>query len=284
MKNALRQMLDALDEISDQHEELGDTDVRERMAVAIHKSFLLPQAGYTLPAKFGMFSKDGNAKVREALRRFLNHPEVVTAAKLLRTPEARLVAFQDVSVTSAKGTHYDEYFGHVAEIIETAKALTSPLMMNLAVLKRSRRAPQAGDIFVMLPPDGFYLYGRVISTTADGGFSVPCNLIYVYRTRSGHKAPTPELRLEHLLVPPMITDNLPWSKGYFESLEHRELASKDLLQQHCFMDTYGRYFDERHKLLPGPIEPVGVSGISTLSGIDKKISKALGIPPPGEPK
>jgi hypothetical protein len=35
--------------------------------------------------------------------------------------------------------------------------------MNLAILQKSRRGPYKGDIFVMLPPDNLFLYGRVIS-------------------------------------------------------------------------------------------------------------------------
>ena len=73
----------------------------------------------------------------------------------------------------------------------------------------------------MLPPDRLYLYGRVIRTDADAGFSLPCNLIYVYRVRSKDKMEVPHLVLKQLLAPPMMTNKLPWTKGYFEFLEHR---------------------------------------------------------------
>ena len=39
---------------------------------------------------------------------------------------------------------------------------------NLEILKRSRKKPQVGDVFAMLPPDGKYLFGRVIRTNAMG--------------------------------------------------------------------------------------------------------------------
>ncbi len=150
--------------------------------------------------------------------------------------------------------------------------------MNLAVLKKTRRAPKAGDVFVMLPPDGLYLHGCVISTTADAGFSSPCNLIYVYRFRTREKTPVPELVPKQLLVLPMMTNNLPWTRGYFESLEHREIAPRDWLSQHCFKDCFGRYFDEHCNELPGPVEPVGQWGLHSFRTIDDEISKALGIP------
>ena len=112
MKTALKQLVDDLDNVFEEHEELGDTDVREQMYEAISKSFIVPQAGYVLPAEFGMFSDDGNKKVQSALRKFLTHPDVLKAASSLKTPEARLAAFQDTSVRSGAGHTFDEYFGY----------------------------------------------------------------------------------------------------------------------------------------------------------------------------
>jgi immunity protein 26 of polymorphic toxin system len=278
-KGALKQLLDRLDEIFEEHAEVGDTHVRERMAEAIHRAFVAPQGGYTLPTKFGMFTRAGDRKVRGALQQFLDHPEVIAATSSLQTPEARLAAFQDLSVTSAKRRAYDEYFGHASEIKEMPE---EPAPIQLTVLKKSRRAPQPGDIFVMLPPDGLYLYGRVVKTDADMGFG-PCNLIYVYRARSKEKTPVPELLVEELLIPPVITENSAWTRGYFEFLENRPLTVAEQLPQHCFRDDYvhrGRHYDEYGNPLPDPIEPVGTSTLTTVRGIAKRVSRALGIPIP----
>ena len=74
MKTALKQLVDDLDNVFEEHEELGDTDVREQMYEAISKSFIVPQAGYVLPAEFGMFSDDGNKKVQsQPSEIFLHH-------------------------------------------------------------------------------------------------------------------------------------------------------------------------------------------------------------------
>src|SRR5690242_3759742 len=108
MKKALRQLIDALDRVFETDEEVGDTMVREAMADAVQRAFVAPEAGYVLPAEFGMFSPAGNAKVRRALERFLAHPEVVAAGKALRTPKERLEAFQDPDVESKEGNGYDE--------------------------------------------------------------------------------------------------------------------------------------------------------------------------------
>jgi hypothetical protein len=111
MKNALKQLIDSLDAIFADHEELGDTAVRNFMFDAVHQSFIIPQPDYELPEDFGMFSEEGNRKVRAALKKFLAHPEVVAAASRLRTPKERLDAFQDADVESSDGNIYEEYFG-----------------------------------------------------------------------------------------------------------------------------------------------------------------------------
>jgi hypothetical protein len=150
--------------------------------------------------------------------------------------------------------------------------------MNLAVLKKTRRAPKVGDIFVMQPPDGQFLYGRVISVTAAIGPIMNCILIYVYRQRSAEKDVVPVLLRGQLLVPSMMTNRLAWARGYFEPVEHRPLTHMDQLPQHCFHDPDRGYFDEYSNQLPGPVEPVGTWGLHSFRTIDDEISKALGIP------
>lgn len=152
------------------------------------------------------------------------------------------------------------------------------LNMNLAVLKKGRRRPAAGDVFVMAPSDGLFLYGRVIATDVSAGGFPDANLIYVYRARSREKNVIPVLLRGQLLVPPMMTNNLPWTRGYLEFLANHPLGTMDRLPQHCFRDTRGWYFDEYGNRLPGPIEPVGQWGLQSFRTTDDEISKALGIP------
>ena len=112
IKKALKQLLDDLDEVFERYEEVGDTAVREQIYDAIRNEFIIPRAGYNLPVKFGMFSQEGDRLVRAVLQKFLVHPDVASASKSLKTPEARLAAFQDMDVKSNKGNTCDEYFGY----------------------------------------------------------------------------------------------------------------------------------------------------------------------------
>jgi hypothetical protein len=95
--------------------------------------------------------------------------------------------------------------------------------MNLKVLKKTRRAPRLGDIFVMQPDEQF-LFGRIVDTNANPLGVGGAVLIYIYRVRAAKKTPVPELLRGQLLVPPMMTNKHPWTKGYFEQVENRPLS------------------------------------------------------------
>ena len=152
---------------------------------------------------------------------------------------------------------------------------------NLRVLKPSRKAPRAGDVFAMQLPDGRFMFGRVVSTEAMAGPSMPgAILIYIYRACFDSMEPDrSEFLPDRLLVPPMMTNRLPWSKGYFETVAHWPLDEPgDVLAQHCFLSaSRGRYFDEAGNELRGPVEPVGDYGLHSFRTIDDAVSDALGI-------
>ena len=114
---------------------------------------------------------------------------------------------------------------------------------------------------------------QVISTDANPLGVGGAILIYIYVARSREKATVPKLLRSQLLLPPIMTNKLPWVKGYFEFVENRPLGPADRLHHHCFKDIRGGYFDERGNRLPGPVEPVGQWGLHTF-----RTMKALGIP------
>ncbi len=116
-----------------------------------------------------------------------------------------------------------------------------------------------------------------MSVDASVGAFKPCVLIYVYRVCSGEKQPVPQLDLADLLIAPVMTNQLPWKHGYFETVEHRPLKEADRLPQHCFRDVRGWCFDEHSNRIAGPVAPIGVWGVSSFRTIDDKVSTALGI-------
>nr|WP_254455426.1 immunity 26/phosphotriesterase HocA family protein [Paenarthrobacter ureafaciens] len=151
----------------------------------------------------------------------------------------------------------------------------------MRVLKPSRKKPKEGDVFTLQLPDGLYSFGRVINTGANAGFGVGAQLIYIFKFRSEMKniPDRVELRVDHLLLPPMMTNLLPWSRGYFETLGNLSFAEREILATHCFHSAmFDRYYDEHAVELPQSVEPVGAYGLESFSTIDDAVSKALGFP------
>lgn len=146
---------------------------------------------------------------------------------------------------------------------------------NLEILRRSRRKPRAGDVFAMLPPDGRYLFGRVVRTDAMG--PMDALLIYVYAERSDKKEAPETLSPHALLFPPAFTNTLGWTHGRFETIENRPLQPGEVLERHCWC-VDGRYFDEDWNMVSSRTEPCGVGGLASYRRLDDKISDALGIP------
>jgi hypothetical protein len=71
-----------------------------------------------------------------------------------------------------------------------------------------------------------------------------------------------------------MTNQLPWTEGYFETIENLPL---DVVDQHCFPLWDGCHFDEALNELPGPVEQVGDFGVHDHRMVDDEISDDLGF-------
>ncbi len=162
---------------------------------------------------------------------------------------------------------------------ETLSMAKEQILTNMEVLKPSRRRIRAGDIFALRLKRHPYLFGRVIRTDAKAGPFEGLILIYLYRATSQEKDKIPDLHVSELLVPPLLTNRLPWSRGYFVTLLNRPIVKADVLGQHCFEDGRGRFFyDEMSNDLDHRVDPVGEFGVHSFRTIDDAISDAMGMP------
>jgi hypothetical protein len=157
-----------------------------------------------------------------------------------------------------------------------------PILTNLQQIKRSRHVPARGDIFVMQLPTGKYLFGRVMLAEPPRELAPTpsANLIYVYSWQSATKSPDyQQLTIDRLLLPPIWTNRLGWTRGVFQAVDNQPLRQHDLLPQHCFCDPVrGIYLDETGRKLPFRVEPCGEWGLVSYRWIDDQISDAVGIP------
>ena len=150
--------------------------------------------------------------------------------------------------------------------------------LNLEKLKSSRIKTKPGDIFVFRPKGHDYYFGRTISVDAQIRAFKDCVLIYLYNVHSKDKSIIPDLNKTNLLVPPIITNYLPWSRGYFETVGNKTLSKDDILQPNCFYSKiFNAYYDEYGNKLDKAYEPVSIYGLAGYKGIDVEISHALGL-------
>jgi hypothetical protein len=154
---------------------------------------------------------------------------------------------------------------------------------NLRVLKPSRKKPTEGEIFAMGLPDGSYLFGRVIGADLRAFNEAPMpgsNLIYVYCHRAETLQPDlTELIPRQLLLPPVFINRMPWTRGYFQTVDQQPLQPEDQLDKYCFWDAArSRFVDECLNPLPREVQPCGDWGLSSYRWLDDQISDALGIP------
>src|SRR5690349_19008788 len=101
---------------------------------------------------------------------------------------------------------------------------------NLKVLRRSQKAPERGDIFMFTPYDDQHLLGRVIlADVPQARAPMPgANLIYLYKHLFQDASPDQShLRPNELLIAPVWTNRLAWTKGYFQTIKNEPLTPFD---------------------------------------------------------
>jgi hypothetical protein len=159
--------------------------------------------------------------------------------------------------------------------------MMSLVQTNMRVLNPSRKKNRAGSVFALQMLDGLFSFGRLVKTDVNAGFGPGAQLIYVFKYRSESKElpHRSEVRAERLLLPPLMTNRLPWSRGYFETIAEMPFEDGDVLKQHCFYSsTFDKYFDEYADELLQPVDPVRMYGLESYRTIDDAVSKALDIP------
>ena len=151
-------------------------------------------------------------------------------------------------------------------------------MTNLKKFNRPYSNPIKGDFFILNIQNDLFHWGRVVSTEASVGGFDQCVLIYIYDVVSKDSLTPPKLDVGSLLLPPIATNDLVWKRGYFKTVLNLELKPDDLLQVHCFEDTFlGRYYDDAGSILDRRYEPCGSYALSSYASIDDKLSEVLGI-------
>ena len=109
--SSMAAFLEDLEEVSDAHAELFDTEVRERLWTIIDSVLIIQTSPVEIPEELGMFSAEGNAQLRDVLDKNLRRLIQVFDALDLDTERKRRVSFLNPELRTERGHSVEDFFG-----------------------------------------------------------------------------------------------------------------------------------------------------------------------------
>ena len=238
---------------------------------------------YLLPSRFGTNCPEGKGGEKEvksnpfSLKKKKQQPEHPNALQ-------RLNGINDNPLSSRWKKRLSE---QPAEVQLKIKELDEkdPRDYQLRVIKRSRKKPQEGDVFLLSPREGVYFYGRVLKANIDniqndtfisGQYSI---LLFKNKTK------TPDISsyapdYNELLLKPCIVSSGYWTRGFFFTIANDPINAQGKGLDYGFYSIgKGKYMNESGHELDRQPAILGTYGISTLTGIARQIEQELIINP-----
>ncbi|SEF64212.1 Immunity protein 26 [Eubacterium ruminantium] len=154
---------------------------------------------------------------------------------------------------------------------------------DLLVLKKSRKKPKEGDVFVLKPRSDLYCYGKVIEieVKSKDSFVNGMYLIYIYDYFSKTKEYKVEFDAEKLLIPPMVVNTQLWIKGFAETFSNIEVLDKEKNIEYGFWDIgrkiYVNINGDKIDNIPQFASPFGLGSYGVVGKEIQKTIKARNI-------
>lgn len=151
---------------------------------------------------------------------------------------------------------------------------------QLIAMKKSSKNPKEGDIFVVQPIKDVYYYGKVIQTNVESedSFISGMTLIYIYKRNSNNKIKPRTMADEEFLIAPIIVNNQPWKKGYFETIGNETVFEKEKNIDIVFWDVIREEFvDINGNLTEVRPQMWNIYGLGSYGVVGKEIQKAIGL-------
>lgn len=112
-KKALVAFFSELEDSSERHHELMDSDVREALHLTLNYYFIWGNDDSILPKLYGMFSAQGDRHIADTVRKFLADSAIKAMQATSPVGMPRLQFLQDRTIRTRAGRQYDEFIGHV---------------------------------------------------------------------------------------------------------------------------------------------------------------------------
>jgi hypothetical protein len=150
---------------------------------------------------------------------------------------------------------------------------------ELLPIKRSRKKPKVGDVFVIQPRESIYFYGKVIEINnifqSIEGVNIAVILVYKQATK---KLELPDyLDSNELLIPPQIVNFTGWTMGYFFTVGNMELTCEDLNLDYGFERKRSvlSYYSAIGQKLDYKPSTIGFYGLGGYGAVAYEVTKAL---------
>lgn len=157
----------------------------------------------------------------------------------------------------------------------------NPREYQLRVIKKLKKEPMDGDVFVLSPRDNVYFYGKVLKANiqhiSKDVFIHGKNLVFIFKTKS-REIDMVNYRSDYsnLLIDPAIVDSSYWSKGYFYTIGNEEVKDFEKNLDYGFYKlVQDKFYKENGVEMERQPLLFGTYGIATISGIASRVEKEL---------
>lgn len=149
---------------------------------------------------------------------------------------------------------------------------------ELIAMKKSLKHPEEGDVFVLQPQKNLFYFGKVIRTNlkSTDSFINGMTLIYIYDGTCNEKVVPRHFDEGELLIAPIIVNNQPWIKGYFEFVENISVSERERNLEFGFWDVLRQeYVDIQGKKIREKPKYCGIYGLGSYGIVGEEVREAI---------
>lgn len=122
--------------------------------------------------------------------------------------------------------------------------MSNQAFTELIPLTLSRKRLREGDVFLLQPLPGTFYCGKIVrlKVASRDSFVNGMSLIYIYDRRVPGRGVPADLDAAPLLIPPVVINRLPWSRGYFETVGNLPVTERERRLSFGFRDAARKRF------------------------------------------
>jgi len=175
-----RAFLDGMRALSKQHDDLTDTEVRERLHEVVNYYFICGKPMTAFPKRFAMMSAAGDRALAPLVKAFIRDARRIAEEQGIKPGAARHALIEDPRAKTSRGDRYDLFLGSSDKPLPAGKPAPDSLYARASKKKKYRPAYDCAELAIVFkrkrivptfdPGMAFYEYryqGRLIALHQD---------------------------------------------------------------------------------------------------------------------